>query len=220
MSRRYHQRRFALPANATEIILIRHGATAPAVPGAPFDLVDGHGDPPLDPVGEGQAQAVADRLGDEPIERIFVSGLLRTVQTAAPLATRLGIEPGEVPALREIRLGDWEGGVLRIKSADGDPLAIRLFQEERWDVIPGAEPMEEFAARVRAGVDTIVAATTPGTSVAAVVHGGVIGELCHQATRSRPFAFVHAENGSFTRLVVFQDGRWMLRTFNDTSHLD
>ena len=50
-------------------------------------------------------------------------------------------------------------------------------------------------------------------------HGGIIGEICRQATASRPFAFVHADNGSVSRLVVHASGRWMLRTFNETSHL-
>ncbi len=53
----------------------------------------------------------------------------------------------------------------------------------------------------------------------AVVHGGVIGEACRQATASRRFAFVHADNGSLTRLVVGADPRWLLRSFNDVSHL-
>jgi probable phosphoglycerate mutase len=219
MTAGYPQRPFAVPADATELVLVRHGATAPAVPGQPFPLVDGHGDPPLAPEGEEQARRVAARLGDTALHGLYVTGLQRTAQTAAPLAARLGRTPRAVPALREVRLGDWEGGELRIRIADGDPLAVRVLTEERWDVIPGAEAMDAFAARLRAGVDEIVADAGPGTSVAVVVHGGVVGELCRQATDSRPFAFVHGDNGGITRLVVFGDGRWLLRSFNDTSHL-
>jgi probable phosphoglycerate mutase len=51
------------------------------------------------------------------------------------------------------------------------------------------------------------------------VHGGVIGELCRHASGSRPFAFVHADNGSLTRLVVLPDGRRWVRTFNESAHL-
>jgi probable phosphoglycerate mutase len=58
-----------------------------------------------------------------------------------------------------------------------------------------------------------------GATVAAVVHGGVIGELCRQASGSRAFAFTHADNGSLTRLMVFPDGRWWLRSFNEGGHL-
>jgi len=215
----YPQRPFAVPPDATELVLVRHGATAHAVPGRPFALTDGHGDPPLAPAGEAQARAVADRLDGDAEAVLFTSGLLRTNQTAAPLAARLGQTPAEIPALREVLLGEWEGGELRVRMAHRDPLARRVLAEERWDVIPGAEPAETFAARLRAGVDEVVARVGPGGRAIVFVHGGVVGELGRQATESRPFAFAHADNGSITRLVVFADGRWLLRSFNDIAHL-
>ncbi len=215
----YDQRPFAVPPDATEVLLVRHGASAAAVPGEPFELVEGHADPPLAPAGEAQAQRVAERLGGERFDRLFVTTLQRTAQTCAPLAARLGMEPAVVPDLREVRLGEWEGGEMRIRARHGDPLFWEVLRQERWDVIPGAEAMDEFAARVRRGLDHVVAAAGPGAVVAAFVHGGVIGELCRQATASRPFAFVHADNGSISRLVVFADGRSLLRSFNDTAHL-
>lgn len=217
-ARDYHQRGFALPAGATEIVLVRHGASEPAVPGRPFPLLDGHGDPALAPEGETQAERVAERLAGEPLRALFVTGLRRTLQTAAPLVARTGLEPVTVPDLREVLLGDWEGGEFRIRMADGDPTALLVVAEERWDAIPGAETMEALAERVRAGIEAVVASAGPGV-VAAVVHGGIIGEVCRQATNSRPFAFVHSDNGSLTRLVVLGPERWLLRSFNDTAHL-
>jgi probable phosphoglycerate mutase len=189
------------------------------VPGEPFPLVLGRGDPPLSPEGEAQAQAVADRLAAESLTALFVTPLRRTAQTAAPLAARTGLEPRAIEELCETHLGEWEGGELRVRVAHGDPLALRLIAEERWDVIPGAESMDALAARVRTGVEAMVAATGAGSVAAAVLHGGVIGEICRQATSSRPFAFIHSDNGSITRLVVRGDGRWLLRSFNDTAHL-
>ena len=215
----YPQRGFVLPPGATEVVLVRHGASERAVPGEPFPLVDGHGDPALAPEGEAQAAAVAERLAGEGLAGLFVTTLRRTVQTAAPLAARLDVEPVVVPELREVGLGEYEGGEFRIRMAHADPVALQAVAEERWDVIPGAETMASLARRVRAGIDAVVAAAGPDVRVAAVVHGGVIGELCRQATGSRPFAFVHAENGSLTRLVVLEGAGWLLRSFNDTSHL-
>ena len=215
----YHQRQFALPPGATEVILVRHGASAPAVPGEPFPLVDGHGDPPLAPEGVTQAEAVAVRLAREDLRAIFVTPLQRTHASAAPLSARTGLPPAVVPDLVEVSLGEWEGGEFRIRMAEGDPIAIQAVSEERWEVIPGAETMEALAQRVRAGIQAVVALAGPDTHVAAIVHGGVIGEVCRQATGSRPFAFVHADNGSLTRLIVLPDGGWLLRSFNDTAHL-
>jgi probable phosphoglycerate mutase len=201
-------------------VLVRHGASAAAVPGRPFPLVLGRGDPPLSERGAEQAEAVAARLAKEvDAAALFVTPLQRTAQTAAPLARRTGLEPVAVEELCEVCLGEWEGGEFRIRMANGDPLAMRLAQEERWDLIPGAESADELAARVRAGIETVVARTGPGRVAVAVVHGGVIGEACRQATRSRPFAFVHSDNCSISRLVVLADGRWLVRSFNDTAHL-
>jgi probable phosphoglycerate mutase len=219
MSDRYPQKRFAPPPGATEIVLVRHGASAAAVPGRRFDLLDGHADPPLAPEGLEQARAVAERLGGEQVDKLFVTPLQRTAETAAPLAEATGLQPTVVPELREVMLGDWEGGELRIRASQGDPLFFEMLEAERWDVIPNAEPMDAFGERVRAGLEAIVAATGRDARAVAVVHGGVIGELCRQATASRPFAFVHADNCSITRLVAMDGGRQLLWSFNDTAHL-
>lgn len=219
MPESYHQRQFTLPPGATEVILVRHGASAPAVPGNPFPLLDGHGDPPLAPEGVEQAAAVAERLAGEDLRAIFVTPLQRTHTSAAPLSERTGLPPAVVSDLVEVSLGEWEGGEFRIRMAEGDPIAIQAVAEERWEVIPGAETMEALAQRVRRGIEAVVALAGPDTSVAAIVHGGVIGEVCRQATGSRPFAFVHADNGSLTRVIVLPDGAWLLRSFNDTAHL-
>jgi probable phosphoglycerate mutase len=87
-------------------------------------------------------------------------------------------------------------------------------------VIPGAESSAALAARLRGAVERIVAAVGPGAAAVVVTHGGVIGELCRQATGSDPFAFLHVDNASITRIVVQADGDWLLRTYNDTTHLE
>ena len=211
------QFRFVPPPGSTSILLVRHGESAPARPEAPFPLVDGHGDPELAPEGRAQADRVADRLDGEPLQALYVSNLRRTSETAAPLARRLGLQPEVVPDLREVHLGDWEGGLFRIRMIENSTIAQRMLQEERWDVVPGAEDSERFAARVR-GAITEIAGRHPDQFVAVFTHGGVIGQALALATGSRPFAFNGADNASISHLVVAGD-RWIVRTFNDTSHL-
>jgi probable phosphoglycerate mutase len=215
----YPQRAFAVPADATELIVVRHGASAALEQGKPFPLVGGHGDPPLAPDGHAQAEAVAARLHGEPLRALFVTPLQRTTQTAAPLAAATGLEPVVLDDLREVHLGEWEAGEYRVRMADRDPVAMRALMEERWDVVPGGEPMDRLEARVAAGLEAMLTAIGPGGTGAAVLHGGVIGELCRQVTRSRPFAFIHADNGSMTRIVALATGHRLLRSFNDTAHL-
>jgi len=203
--RSYPQRDYSRPPEAVEIVLVRHGASQAAVVGQPFELLEG--------------QAAAFLAADPPVA-LFVTPLCRTAQTAAPLARLTGLQPVVVPELREVHLGVLDGGAFRVALHEGDPRIPEVFAQQRWDVIEGAERMEDLAARTRAGLDRIVADVQPGATVAAIVHGGVIGELCRQASGSRALAFTHADNGSITRLIVFPDGRLWLRSFNESGHLD
>ena len=212
------QARFRRPPGATEIFLVRHGESEPAVPGQPFPLADGHGDPALAPEGREQAERVGERLAEEQIDAVYVTTLRRTVQTAAPLLARTGLDAVVEADLREVHLGEWEGGLFRQKVAAGDPIAIRMFEEQRWDVIPGAEPAATFASRVRGAVERICA-VNPDRRVVAVTHGGVIGQVLALASGARPFTFVGCDNASISHLVVHGD-RWTIRRVNDTSHLD
>ena len=210
------QRLPVLPEGTVEVLLIRHGASLRTRAGEPGPLTDGHGDPALAPEGLRQAQRLADGLRYEPIAAIFVSGLRRTVQTAAPLAEALGLEPVVVPDLREVHLGDWEDGAFLERFEAGDEIALRTLAEERWNVIPGAEAAADFGRRVHRGLDAVLASSAPGSRVAVFAHAAVIGELCRQATASRPFAFIWSDNGGVSRLAILPDGAWRLRAFNET----
>lgn len=212
------QWRFQPAPGATEILLVRHGESEPAVVGQSFELHNGQSNPALAPEGVAEAERVGERLAGEHIDAIYVSPLRRTGQTAAPLASRLGITPIVDDDLREIFLGEWEGGgAFRQRVTDQDEMAVRMFEEQRWDVIPGAESMEAFGQRLHSAIERIAAAH-PDQRVGVFGHGAMIGEILHQATDSRPFAFIGADNGSISHLVVTAD-RWILRRFNDTSHL-
>ncbi len=214
----YRQQKFERPPGATEILLVRHGESRAAKPGDPFPLVDGHGDPDLADNGREQAERVGLRLRNMPIDAIYVTKLCRTHQTAAPLAGHLGLETIVEPNLHEVHLGDWEGGLFRIKAAESHPKYLEMQEKQRWDVIPGAEPQEQFAARLQKGLGNI-AAGHPDKLVVAVVHGGVIGNILASATGAMPFAFSGADNASISHIVI-HDGRTLVRRFNDASHLD
>ncbi|HET7311137.1 MAG TPA: histidine phosphatase family protein [Mycobacteriales bacterium] len=214
----YRQYRFSLPPGATDLLVVRHGESAPARLDEPAPKADGHSDPPLAPEGEKQAERLAERLAHEHIDAIYVTSLQRTAQTAAPLAQRLGLQPIVEPDLREVFLGEWEGVAFRKYVAEGHPTAVQMFLEKRWDVIPGAESNDDFAARVRAGMRRIIA-KHPGERVVVVVHGGVIGQLMGLASGAPSFSFIGADNASITQVVAMPEP-WIIRRFNDTAHLD
>ncbi len=216
----YRQARFTRPPGACEIILVRHGESQPADPDRPFPLVDGHGDPPLhEPDGVEQAERACRRLieSGEDFAAVYVTTLQRTHQTARVLLDHLGVEPVVEPDLREVFLGDWEGGEFRKRAADRDPIMIEMWSKGTWEVLPGAEKSVDFAARVRAGIERIARAN-PDRTVAVFTHGGVIGQIMSEATGARPFAFTGSDNCGITHIVVTPE-QWVVRAWNDTGHL-
>ncbi len=217
MTREYRQPVYAPPSGAADLLLIRHGESMPAIPGESFPMKDGQGDPALHPQGQAQAQAVGERLCGAPLAAIYVTTLQRTHQTAAPLAAHLGLTPRVEPDLREVFLGDWDGGLYRIKAAENAPEFQRAKARQEWGEIPGAETTAQLQTRVRAGLLRIARAH-PDQQVAVFVHGGVIGAAMAVATGAQPLAFAGAANGSISRMVIL--GQQMtVRGFNDCTHL-
>lgn len=148
------------------LILIRHGRTASntslvldtAFPGAD-----------LDELGREQAESLVERLAAEPIEAIYVSNLVRTQQTAAPLAAARGLVPVILPGLREVSAGDDE------LSLDATRYVETLLQWHAGDMdarLPGGEDAAEFFARYDDAIAQIAGA---GHQVAALVsHGAAL----------------------------------------------
>lgn len=217
MSNEARQHRFIPPQGATDILLIRHGETQAAKRGEKFAMVDGQGDPSLRPEGEAQAQAVAARLKHHAIDAIYVTTMQRTHQTAAPLAKLLGRNPMVEPDLREVFLGDWDGGEYRFRAAENDPAFVRARDSGEWGEIPGAETTSQLHERVERGLRRI-AATHPDQLIAVVVHGGVVGAAMAIASRSAAFAFNGAANGSISRIIIHEE-RMIVQGFNDCAHL-
>ncbi len=73
------------------ILLLRHADVDPAPGPAPNSW-------PLNELGKARAEALAHVLGVAGVASLYVSPALRTQQTAAPLATKLGLAPQQVPA--------------------------------------------------------------------------------------------------------------------------
>jgi len=213
----YRQHKFSRPPGATEVLLVRHGESRAAIPGQPFPLVDGQGDPELADTGREQAECVGQRLRHQPIDAIYVTSLRRTLETALPLIRHTGLEPTVESDLREVHLGDWEGGIFRIKAHENDPIYQQMQAEQRWDAIPGAESAESLRSRVSAALGRI-AGKHPDQLVVAVVHGGIVGHILAEATGSSPFTFNGCDNGSISHIVILGD-RIAVRRFNDAAHL-
>lgn len=200
------------------LTLVRHGQSQAGDPDNPFPLADGHGDPPLTDLGHDQARAVGERLKDESFDAIYASSLVRTQETAAPLADHLGLDVHIERDLREVYLGEWEGGLFRKMLHDATHPAVAEFRATGdWGAVPGAETNAELTARCSTAVERIKT-MHPNQRVVAFVHGGVIAALLSIATRGIVFGTAGADNGSIHRLCLTPE-HWILRAFNDCGHL-
>lgn len=150
------------------LLLIRHGLTSSnvghnldtAVPGA--DLND-H--------GRRQAAALPAALADEHIDAIYASTLVRSQQTAAPLAHALGLPMQVRDGIREISAGD-----LEMRSDDESIeqyVAVVFGWAQDLDArLPGGESGREVMARFDAVVQEAV--DSGAGTVVFVSHGAMI----------------------------------------------
>lgn len=89
----------------TRIILIRHGQSIANFTGK----FAGHSDFDLTELGHRQAELAAEYLlGQEKIDKIYASDLLRAYNTAVPFFKAFGLDITPAKELREIYAGDWE----------------------------------------------------------------------------------------------------------------
>ena len=90
----------------TRIILVRHGQTA----WNKRDVIRGQSDAPLDETGLAQAAATAARIAAQwkPVA-LYSSPLRRALQTAQPIADRLGRDVHAVAGFTDMNFGSWQG---------------------------------------------------------------------------------------------------------------
>ncbi|WP_235732476.1 histidine phosphatase family protein [Mycolicibacterium septicum] len=162
-----------LPAWAAEnmrVTFVRHGQSAGNTSGNIDTSTPG---PSLTPLGREQAQAVADKLGDNNYDAIYASQMIRTQQTAEPMSAYLGLPIQVLPGLQEIEAGDYEG------TPESGALGGYLQSPIAWAFagqlgarIPGSIDGNEFDARVDGALKTMY---DKGDRNAVVFsHGGTI----------------------------------------------
>ena len=178
--------------------LIRHGETEWNRDGR----IQGHSDPPLSAAGREQAEALAERLAAEPIGELWSSDLRRALETAEPLAARLGLDIHVSPALRERSFGVNEGRVAAEVAAELGTVAgtAWLGPDDRH---PEGESLRELYERMAAFLDTLLA-ESPADEIALVTSGGPIRMASAYLAREPVEAVVWAavENCSVTTVEV------------------
>lgn len=198
------------------IVLVRHGVTA-----ATGTRLGGRTPAPLSDRGRTQADAVAGRLAGSgtTFAGVHASPVIRALETAAPIADRLGLVVEELAGVAEFDYGDWTDRTLK---------QVRRTRAWRWVqrtpsrfTFPGGESFREAQARAVDAVEELVVRYTDRQNVVVVSHADVVkAVVAHYAGVPLDlFQRLVIAPGSLTVLAVPRDGDPRLLTMNDTAHL-
>ena len=199
----------------TTLLLIRHSQTNSNINGHYM----GWSQEDLNETGYKQAQLLANRLADTPIDAIYTSPLKRARTTAETVANPHKIDPVPMDDLLEINLGDWQG----LHASEIIKKWPDMWQQSRVDPSVLSWPNgESFAEAVHRSVyvfQSIVKANQ-GKLVAIVTHDIIVRIMAMHVLEVAYSIYRRMEigNASFTKVVV-TDNKNQLVTLNDTSHL-
>lgn len=168
-------------------------------------------DTPLSAHGERQAQALAERLADEPLAGILSSDLPRALQTAQRVAKRTGLAVQTSTLLHERHFGDWRGQPY--DSLQTDPLGMS-------EAPPGGESAAVFGQRCRQAFDQLLQARRAlGGPLLVVTHGLVIRELLAALPSQAHAETTWPRLGNTSLTVIDAEPPHTLRRLNCTLHL-
>jgi broad specificity phosphatase PhoE len=154
-------------AGTRRLVVVRHGETVDNAAGVWQGLKDSE----LSPVGLAQAEKAAPAIAAYEPEVVVASDLARARVTAERVAEAVGMPLRLDPRLREIDVGEWQG-VTTAEVRNRDPELLAEMGRGA-DVRRGrtGETVAELAARVRAGLDDVIAGLSPGRVAVVVCHG-------------------------------------------------
>jgi broad specificity phosphatase PhoE len=130
------------------MILLRHGQSEFNLHFTATRRDPGIRDPKLTPLGLSQAAAAAEQLADAGITRIIASPYTRALQTAAPVARRLGLPVLVNPVVRERYAFTCDIGSPATELRLGWPDLDLAHVEEVWWPVE-EEPADQVEARAR-----------------------------------------------------------------------
>jgi len=152
-----------------KLYLVRHGETEAT---RQFRY-QGKGDSGLTEQGLCQAKRVAAVLRGEAISHVFSSDMRRALETAKVIAQEHGLVPIQLPSLREVEFGEWEGLTFQEISHKYPDLVNTWLRDPVSTRPPGGETLLEMSQRVLTCLDRIAESCVEGT-VVVVSHGGPI----------------------------------------------
>ncbi|MDV6012350.1 histidine phosphatase family protein [Haloechinothrix sp. LS1_15] len=191
--------------------LVRHAESTANVRKAINTKVPG---PPLTDLGKRQAEELAERLRDEPVEAVYCSLATRAQQTAAPVAALHELDLQVIDGVHEIFVGELED----VTDREGIEAYARIFYQWIQGELQYAMPGGESGFEVR---DRFVTAITqirnkheqehPDGTVVVVSHGGImrlgVELLAENVPQASPLSGLIANTGTI-ELATLDGGGW------------
>ncbi len=207
------------------IYLVRHGETNANIKKAWQNAYD-----ELSDKGHIQAETLAARLQDAPIDYIVSSSMKRAIQTVEAVCKKNGL-PYELSDLFvEVSVPTSTIGSV-YKEAAGNPgydyVTARDAQATNPDYrYQDEETLNELSARIQSGLEYL--AQLPAENILVVTHGTILRTLVsavmHQGLDVSPYIIFTAGrrldtvNTSITVLHKPDNGLWSIFTYNDHAH--
>lgn len=157
---------------SVRIYLTRHGQTH-------FNLeerMQGHIDAELNEEGIKQAKALAERIKNDPIDRIFSSPLVRAHKTAALINEHHNIPLKLDDRLKEMSFGSWEGQVIKEIKEIYKKEANAFWKAPETYVPIDGESFENVQVRVMSFLEDLLK-EHGGETVLIVCHGMLIRNM-------------------------------------------
>ncbi|MGB8407097.1 MAG: histidine phosphatase family protein [Mycobacterium sp.] len=161
-----------LPAWAADVMtvtFIRHGDSEGNASGLIDTSTPG---PSLTPLGQQQAQAIANQLSVNNYDGIFASTMVRTQQTAAPMSQQLQLPVTVLDGLEEIQAGIYEGTPEANATSGYLQAPIQWVEGNLSAQIPGSITGTQFEDRFNGAMQTIY--NTGDLNPVVFSHGGAI----------------------------------------------
>ncbi len=191
----------------TLVVLCRHGEPEEAGQGRFCGALDVG----LSERGRGQAQALAAGVS---ADVVYTSPSRRCVETARPLAARLGVEPVVEPRLRELEFGELDGVAYDEAERRWPELYAELLRAPTTVRFPGGESYGELRGRACQALTELLE-RHGGARVAVFTHAGVIRTLlAHVLSLPEEALFRIDQRYGAVNVVEWLDGAPVVRLVN------
>jgi broad specificity phosphatase PhoE len=190
-----------------QLILVRHGQTVDNVAG----IAQGWNDSALSDVGQTQVHQLAERLAALKPTALYSSPLGRALATAEAVASATGLPIKQLPELREMNYGGWEGrSFLDVRREDELTYKEWIANEEA--PCPGGESHADVRRRLEHAFATINSdrpvVVTHGTAIR--IAATTLLDLPTMSARS------FAQDNAAMNVFVWRTDHWVLKVWNQT----